>query len=71
MDRLFGREISNLLEPNAHCKARYLGRVHSQSSRSTSEDPSKALKRFNRSSFGHNKSQRADKPQNTSASMAE
>jgi len=33
MDRLFGTELSNLLEPHLYCKPRQIGRVHSQSTR--------------------------------------
>lgn len=53
MDRLFGKELSNLLEQNVHNKLKLPGRIHSQSSRAASEDNSKVLiKRFNRSSIG-------------------
>ena len=58
MDRLFGKELSNLLEPALHNKAKQPGRIHSQSGRLSAEEHSKLLnKRFNRSSFGHNHNQ--------------
>ena len=55
MDRLFGTELSNLLEPHLYCKPRQIGRVHSQSTRGVSKDPANLLiKRFNRSSSNNN-----------------
>lgn len=53
MDRLFGKELSNLIDPINHNKSKQPARLHSQSMRTTSEDASKILgKRFNRSSMG-------------------
>lgn len=50
MDRLFGKELSNLIEP-FQSKNRHLGRIHSQSTRGVSEDVAKVnVKRCNRSS---------------------
>jgi len=50
MDRLFGREISNVLEPQNLSKVRNLVRIHSQSNRGVSEDHSKIIsKKVNRS----------------------
>jgi hypothetical protein len=53
MDRLFGKELSNLIDPLVHNKSKQPTRLHSQSMRSTNEDATKMLgKRFNRSSVG-------------------
>lgn len=60
MDRLFGKELSNLLDSNLYNnnKAKQPGRIHSQSGRFLNQDhPKQLTKRFNRSSFGHNQNQ--------------
>lgn len=62
MDRLFGKELSNLLEQNLPNRAKLPGRIHSQSGRAPSEEPSKMLiKRFNRSSIGQPQTKKAEK----------
>lgn len=62
MDRLFGKELSNLLDANLYNKVKQPGRIHSQSGRFPSEDhPKQLTKRFNRSSFGQNQPKKQEK----------
>lgn len=62
MDRLFGKEISNLMDPHLANRSKIAGRIHSQSTRVVPEDNIKMqIKRFNRSSMGSQVHKKNDK----------
>jgi hypothetical protein len=63
MDRLFGKEISNVIDPSIDNKTKQLlGRTQFQLTRSTSQNTTKITgKRFNRSGNTQNPSQKCKK----------